>query len=62
MYLRLAFLTFVLFVGHIFIGSVWGISLVGDLGELVMLICASILFVVAILQAEKSANSNTENS
>lgn len=62
MYLRIAFLTFVLFVGHVFIGSVWGISLIGDIGELVLLLCASVLFVVAILQAERLAISNTEDS
>lgn len=62
MYLRIAFLTFVLFVGHVFIGSVWGTSLIGDIGELLLLICASVFFVVAILQAERLAISNTEDS
>lgn len=62
MYLRVAFLAFVLFVGHVLIGSVWGISLIGDLGELLLLTSASVFFVIAILQAEKLAISNTEDT
>jgi hypothetical protein len=59
MYLGLALTTFVLFVGHVFLGSFWGISLVGDIGELLMLICSSAFFVLAILRAEALAISKT---
>lgn len=62
MFLGLTVVTFFLFVGHIFIGSVWGTSLVGDVGELLILLCASIFFVVAILQAEKAEKSKKQNS
>lgn len=58
MYLGLSFLIFVLYVGHVVLGSFWGISLVGDIGELLLLICTSVLFVVAILHAEASAKSD----
>lgn len=58
MYLRLAILSFALFMGHIFMGSVWGASIVGDVGELIILLFTSVLFVIAILQAESSATSD----
>jgi hypothetical protein len=58
MYLGLALITFVLYVGHVFLGSFWGVSLIGDIGELLLLICATVLFVIAILQAERSAKSD----
>ncbi len=62
MYLGLALTTFVLFVGHVFLGSFWGVSLIGDIGELLLLTCASVLFVIAILQAERSAKSENRKS
>ena len=61
MYMGLALTTFVLFVGHVFLGSFWGVSLIGDIGELLLLTCASVLFVIAILQAERSAKSDEPN-
>lgn len=62
MYLIAALITFALFVSHIFIGSVWGVSFIGDIGELIILLCASVLFVVAILRAERLEKSGKHNS
>lgn len=62
MYLKLSFLTFILFAGHILLGSLWGISLVGDIGELIILLCSSVLFVIAILQAETRVKPGQSNS
>jgi len=62
MYLKLSFLTFILFAGHILLGSLWGVSVVGDIGELIILLCSSVFFVVAILQAETKEKPDRSNS
>ena len=62
MFLVLAIAFFSLFVGHVVIGSISGVSLVGDVGELIILICASITFVIAILDAEKKAKLRSHSS
>ena len=62
MFLALAFAFFALFVGHVVIGSIGGVSLVGDVGEMIILICASVTFVIAILHAEKKAESLKHSS
>lgn len=58
MALALTFLFFTLFIAHIFIGSLGGASLVGDVGELTILIFSVVFFVAAILKAEREANAN----
>ena len=62
MFLVLAIAFFSLFIGHVVIGSISGTSLVGDVGELIILICASVTFVVAILNAEKKAKLQNHSS
>ena len=62
MYLALAIAFFTLFIGHVVIGSVSGTSLVGDVGELFILICASVTFVIAILRAEKKAELQNQST
>ena len=62
MFLVLAIAFFSLFVGHVVIGSISGASLVGDVGELIILICASITFVIAILDAEKKEKLRNHSS
>ncbi|MCB1449269.1 MAG: hypothetical protein KDJ67_03985 [Nitratireductor sp.] len=53
MFLILAALSFSVFVGNVFYGSVSGSSPLGNVGELLLLMLAAVSFVVAILQAEK---------
>ena len=62
MFLVLAIAFFSLFVGHVVIGSISGASLVGDVGELIILICASVTFVIAILDAEKKEKLRNHSS
>jgi|GEM_PF-1225859 len=62
MYLLLSIVFFLLFVGHVLVGSMAGIAPVGDVGEMIILVLAAVCFVVAILKAEKAANSNHQKS
>lgn len=53
MFLVLSMIFFILFVGHVLFSAFWGALLVGDIGELILLVLASVSFVAAILKVEK---------
>ena len=58
MFLLLAGVFFAIFAGNVFFGSVRGASLLGDVGELIILMFAAGFFVIAILQAERHREEN----
>lgn len=62
MFLILAALTFAVFVGNVFYGSIGGSSPLGNVGELILLMFTTIFFVVSILQAEKRRDHGQSKS
>lgn len=48
---------FALFVAHVVYGSMTNLSIIGDVGELIVLLVAVLCFVAAILKAEKVEKS-----
>lgn len=52
MFLAASFVVFAIFFANVALGAFAGSAFIGDLGEMIVLFVASILFVVAILKAE----------
>lgn len=52
MALALSALLFALFFGNVMLGAFWSKAVLGDVGEMLVLLAASTLFVVAILKKE----------
>ena len=52
MFLAASVIVFVVYFGNVALGAFGGSAFLGDVGEMVVLFVASILFVVAILQKE----------
>lgn len=52
MFLAASLLAFALFVANVAVGASTGSAMLGDVGEMLVLFAASILFVVAILKKE----------
>jgi hypothetical protein len=52
MYLVASLLAFVVFAANVALGAFWGSAILGDVGEMLVLLAASALFVVAILKKE----------
>ncbi|MCL3882915.1 hypothetical protein [Marivita sp. GX14005] len=52
MFLIAAILTFAVFFANVAMGAFTGTTFIGDLGEMLVLLAASIFFVVAILKRE----------
>jgi hypothetical protein len=52
MYLAASIIVFMLYFANVSLGAFAGAALLGDVGEMLVLFTASILFVVAILKAE----------
>ena len=62
MYLLISAAFFAVYVGNVLLGSLGGTSPFGNVGELLLLVCAVLSFVVAILQAERQRDqSNSSN-
>lgn len=55
MYLALSVLLFALFTANVVAGSMRGTPFIGDVGEMLLLLGASIAFVAAIDRAERDA-------
>ena len=60
MYLFASAIVFALFALNVAIGSMTGKTFLGDVGEMLVLVAASTLFVVAILK--KEADRKSKNS
>lgn len=61
MYLTASIIVFVIYFANVSLGAFAGSAFLGDVGEMLVLFAASILFVVAILKREaerKEANGN----
>lgn len=52
MFLAAAFIVFAIYFANVALGAFAGAAFVGDIGEMMILFTAVILFVVAILQKE----------
>lgn len=61
MFLAASFIVFVVYFANVAMGAFAGNVFLGDVGEMVVLFVASILFVVAILQKE-AARKNKNGS
>ena len=59
MYLTASIIVFVIYFANVAMGAFAGSAFLGDVGEMLVLFAASILFVVAILK--KEADRDTEN-
>ncbi|MDJ0820823.1 MAG: hypothetical protein QNJ09_03300 [Paracoccaceae bacterium] len=60
MFLAAAIVTFALFAGNVALGAFAGNAVLGDVGEMVVLLAASIFFVVAILKREADRKNKTD--
>ncbi len=58
MYLIVAVVLFVVFVTNVALGAFAGTPFLGDVGEMLTLFAASIVFVVAILRREEAAKNS----
>ena len=56
MFLFGSFLVFAIFFANVALGAFADSAFLGDVGEMLVLFCASILFVVAILKKEADRN------
>lgn len=56
MYLAAAIIVFAIYFANVALGAFAGNAFLGDVGEMLVLFAASILFVVAILQKEAARN------
>jgi hypothetical protein len=52
MYLAASFFVFVLYFSNVVLGAFWNAAVLGDVGEMVVLFVASVLFVAGILKKE----------
>lgn len=59
MALALSLLLFVCFAANVALGAFGGNAILGDVGEMLVLLAASAMFVVAILKAEADRNSKS---
>ncbi|NND92946.1 MAG: hypothetical protein HKN42_18965 [Granulosicoccus sp.] len=61
MYLFVSVVLFAGFVGNVLLGSMTGKPLLGNIGELLLLIGVSVSFVAAILSAERARTLKEDN-
>jgi hypothetical protein len=61
MFLTASVLTFLLFAANVALGAFGGNAILGDVGEMLVLLAASALFVVAILKKEADRNNETDS-
>ncbi|MFA3919794.1 hypothetical protein [Ruegeria hyattellae] len=57
MYLAASIVVFVIYFANVALGAFAGSAFLGDVGEMLVLFAASILFVVAILKREADRNA-----
>lgn len=60
MFLAASIVTFVIYFANVALGAFANAAVLGDLGEMLVLLAASILFVVAILQKEAAQSKNKD--
>ncbi|MDP5218239.1 hypothetical protein Q5Y75_13495 [Ruegeria sp. 2205SS24-7] len=58
MYLVASIVVFAIYFGNVALGAFADSAILGDVGEMLVLFAASILFVVAILKKEADRNAN----
>jgi hypothetical protein len=61
MFLIGAFIVFLAFFSNVALGAFAEAAILGDVGEMVVLSCASVLFVVAILKKEADRSKNDDS-
>lgn len=61
MFLIGAFIVFLAFFLNVALGAFADAAILGDVGEMVVLSCASVLFVVAILKKEADRSKNDDS-
>jgi hypothetical protein len=58
MFLIISFIVFAVFFLNVALGAFADSAFLGDVGEMLVLFCASVLFVVAILKKEADQSKN----
>ncbi|SLN23857.1 hypothetical protein [Pseudooctadecabacter jejudonensis] len=58
MFLLISFVAFAIFFLNVALGAFADSAFLGDVGEMLVLFCATVLFVVAILKKEADRNDN----
>ena len=61
MFLFASAFVFLVFFSNVALGAFADGAFLGDVGEMVVLFCASILFVIAILKRESDRDANSGN-
>ena len=61
MFLIASLIVFAIYFGNVALGAFGGAAFLGDVGEMLVLGVAAILFVVAILQREAARNKNSDS-
>ena len=61
MFLIGAFIVFLVFFLNVALGAFADAAVLGDVGEMLVLSCASVLFVVAILRKEADRSKNDDS-
>ena len=51
---------FAIYISNVVMGALLSSSFMGDVQEMLVLLCASVLFVTAILKAERDFKKNTD--
>lgn len=62
MFLVLSFIVFAVFFLNVALGAFADSAFLGDVGEMLVLFCASVLFVVAILKKEADRSKNDDSA
>ncbi len=60
MFLLASLIVFLIYFLNVSLGAVAGVAFLGDVGEMLVLLAAAILFVVAILQKEAAEKKNND--
>ena len=61
MFLFASLIVFVIFFTNVAVGAFWGQPFFGDVTEMLVLFCATILFVIAILQRERARQDQSKD-
>ncbi|WP_420584848.1 hypothetical protein [Ruegeria sp.] len=61
MYLTASIIVFVIYFANVAMGAFAGSAFLGDVGEMLVLFAASILFVVAILKREADRDAESDS-
>ncbi len=60
MFLLASLIVFLIYFLNVSLGAFAGVAFLGDVGEMLVLLAAAILFVVAILQKEAAEKKNND--